>query len=135
MAKDYALQHGGKWIGKTELQAALKNQFPLHSQSVQAVCHKYLFARDSAKHARKQGLHTKYPYKKKKYLATPANNVLVAVEEKRHPPETTTVPAAIPNTGMYTAAKGYYLSICMEISVTWAKQKKSSIYGSRKRMK
>lgn len=65
IAKDYALQHDGKWIGKTELQAALKNQFPLHSQSLQAVCHKYLFARDSAKQARKQGLRTKYPYKRR----------------------------------------------------------------------
>lgn len=48
IAKDYSLQHDGAWIGQTKLQAALKQQFPLHSQSVQAVCHKYLLARDSA---------------------------------------------------------------------------------------
>ncbi|WP_025693115.1 RNA-guided endonuclease InsQ/TnpB family protein [Paenibacillus zanthoxyli] len=70
IAKHHALQDDGKWIGKTELQAALKNQFPLHSQSVQAVCHKYLYARDSAKQARRQGLPTKYPYKKKKHFNT-----------------------------------------------------------------
>jgi putative transposase len=68
IAKNYSLQHDGKWIGKTELQAALKNQFPLHSQSVQAVCHKYIFARDSAKQANNQGLDNKYPYKNKKYF-------------------------------------------------------------------
>lgn len=51
LAKNYSLQHEGKWIGQTKLQAALKNQFLLHSQSVQVVCHKYLFARDDAKQA------------------------------------------------------------------------------------
>lgn len=70
LAKNYSLEHNGKWIGKTELQAALKNQYPLHSQSVQAVCHKYLFARDSAKQAKNQGLKTKYPYKRKKHFNT-----------------------------------------------------------------
>ncbi|MEQ4485068.1 RNA-guided endonuclease InsQ/TnpB family protein [Cohnella silvisoli] len=70
IAKHYALQNDGKWIGKTNLQAALKNQFPLHSQSVQAVCHKYLFARDSAKQAKNQGLANKYPYKNKKHFNT-----------------------------------------------------------------
>ncbi|AJY76080.1 RNA-guided endonuclease InsQ/TnpB family protein [Paenibacillus beijingensis] len=70
VAKEYSLQRGGKWIGQTELQAALKQQFPLHSQSVQAVSHKYLFARDSARQLKKQGLACKYPYKKKKYYNT-----------------------------------------------------------------
>ncbi|OXS55001.1 transposase [Cohnella sp. CIP 111063] len=70
IAKNYSLQHNGSWIGKTELQTALKNQFPLHSQSVQAVCHKYLFARDSAKQAKNQGVNTKYPHKNKKHFNT-----------------------------------------------------------------
>ncbi|MCD9021976.1 transposase, partial [Cohnella sp. NL03-T5] len=38
--------------------------------SVQAVCHKYLFARDSAKQAKNQGLANKYPYKNKKHFNT-----------------------------------------------------------------
>ncbi|MFM9282047.1 transposase [Paenibacillus jiagnxiensis] len=76
IAKNHSLLHDGKWIGKTELQAALKNQFPLHSQSVQAVCHKYLFARDSAKQAKKQGLQTKYPYKNKKYFNTKCRQII-----------------------------------------------------------
>ena len=38
----------GKWITKSELQKGTKGTFPIHSQSVQAVCHKYLFARDAA---------------------------------------------------------------------------------------
>lgn len=61
----------GKWINKTQLQAATKGKYPVHSQSIQAVCHKYLFARDSAKKARDKGyLDTKYPYKKKKHFNT-----------------------------------------------------------------
>lgn len=70
VAKAYSLQHGGKWISRSALQAALKGQFPLHSQSIQAVCHKYLFARDSARQARRQGLNSKYPYKNKKHFNT-----------------------------------------------------------------
>ncbi|WP_238178107.1 transposase [Paenibacillus contaminans] len=48
----------------------MKHQYPLHSQSVQAVCHKYLFARNSAKQAKNQGSNPKYPYKNKKYFNT-----------------------------------------------------------------
>jgi len=70
IAKNYSLQHDGKWIGQTKLQAAIKNRFSLHSQSVQAVCHKYLFARESARQAKRQGLKTKYPYKNKKVFNT-----------------------------------------------------------------
>ncbi|AMA74214.1 transposase [Aneurinibacillus sp. XH2] len=64
-------QQTGQWIGKTELQKRLKRRFPMHSQSIQAVCHKYLWARDSAHQARKEG-HTnvRYPYKQKKYFNT-----------------------------------------------------------------
>ncbi|WP_313430847.1 hypothetical protein [Siminovitchia terrae] len=65
----------GKWITKSELQKRSKGIFPIHSQSVQAVCHKYLFARDAALKARKAGHKTKYPYKKKTYFNTKwANN-------------------------------------------------------------
>ena len=69
-AKEYARASGGKWINKTRLQQVLKNKFPMHSQSVQAVAHKYLFSRDAAKQARKQGFKNKYPYRKKKFLNT-----------------------------------------------------------------
>nr|WP_240414252.1 transposase [Paenibacillus periandrae] len=69
-ARNYAHQHEGKWISQSQLQSELKGQFPLHSQSVQAVCHKYLFSRDSAQQARKQGLNPKYPYKKKSHFNT-----------------------------------------------------------------
>ncbi|WP_246615664.1 transposase [Aneurinibacillus thermoaerophilus] len=64
-------QQTGQWIGKTELQKRLKRRFPMHSQSIQAVCHKYLWARDSAHQARKEG-HTnvRYPYKQNKYFNT-----------------------------------------------------------------
>lgn len=68
----------GKWISKSELQSATKGLFPIHSQSIQAVCQKYLFSRDSAIKARRKGLKNKYPYKKKKYFNTKwANNGFV----------------------------------------------------------
>ncbi|GLH64152.1 hypothetical protein PG301_19910 [Parageobacillus sp. G301] len=46
LAKEHFLQHGC-WITKSELQKQTKRKFHLHSQSIQAVCHKYLFARTS----------------------------------------------------------------------------------------
>ena len=70
IAKEYSLANNGKWIGKTQLQKELKDKYPLHSQSVQAVCHKYIFSRDAAFKARKAGLKNKYPYKKKKNFNT-----------------------------------------------------------------
>lgn len=70
IARDYSLKNDGKWVGQSQLQAALKDQYPLHSQSVQAVCHKYLFARDSAKQAKNKGKNNKYPYKNKKHYNT-----------------------------------------------------------------
>lgn len=70
IAKEYYLQHG-KWLSKSALQKATKGRFRLHSQSIQAVCHKYLFARDSTHQARKQGITTaRYPYKQKNHFNT-----------------------------------------------------------------
>ncbi|GAA5661447.1 transposase [Geobacillus stearothermophilus] len=67
IAKNYALKNNGKWINQTELQKQTKGKYPIHSQSIQAVCHKYLNARDSAKKAKQKGLDNKYPYKQKEY--------------------------------------------------------------------
>jgi putative transposase len=67
-AKEYALSNDGRWINKTNLQTALKRRFLLASQSIQAVAHKYLFARDASFKARQKGLKNKYPYKKKKHF-------------------------------------------------------------------
>ena len=60
----------GVWINQTQLQKTLKNQFRLHSQSVQSVSHRYLWARDSAYQARRKGESTRYPYRLKKYYPT-----------------------------------------------------------------
>ncbi|MBS4207319.1 RNA-guided endonuclease TnpB family protein [Bacillus sp. FJAT-50079] len=74
LAKETHLKTG-KWVTKSGLQKGTKGMFPIHSQSVQAVCHKYLFARDAARKARKAGHQTKYPYKQKKHFNTKwANN-------------------------------------------------------------
>jgi len=49
----------------------VKGKFPLHSQCVQAVCHKYLQSRDSAKKSKnKEIASSRYPYRKKKYFNT-----------------------------------------------------------------
>ena len=56
IAKSYAQKNNGKWINQTELQKQTKGKYPIHSQSIQAVCHKYLNARDSAKKAKQKGL-------------------------------------------------------------------------------
>ncbi|WML36209.1 transposase [Clostridium sp. OS1-26] len=71
VAKEYSVANGGKWINKTNLQKALKDKFPLHSQSIQAVAHKYLFSRDASHKAKLKGCYkNKYPYKKKKNYNT-----------------------------------------------------------------
>ena len=52
----------GEWVTKSELQKATKGLYPIHSQSIQAVCHKYIHARESAHAARRIGFNNKYPY-------------------------------------------------------------------------
>lgn len=70
LAKQHYLTHG-KWISKTELQKGTKGRFRLHSQSIQAVAHKYIFAREGAKASIAAGIKTtKYPYKQKEYFNT-----------------------------------------------------------------
>jgi putative transposase len=70
IAKDHYKQLG-KWIKKTELEKLTKGKYPIHSQSIQAVVHKYIWARDAVREARKQGFtDIKYPYKQKKNFNT-----------------------------------------------------------------
>ncbi|WCK54145.1 hypothetical protein PP175_23120 [Aneurinibacillus sp. Ricciae_BoGa-3] len=38
----------GIWIDKSTLQKTVKKQFPMHSQCIQSVCHRYLRARQGA---------------------------------------------------------------------------------------
>ncbi|MCT8977450.1 transposase [Clostridium sp. CX1] len=71
ISKNYSLTSDGKWINRTELQRELKGKYELHSQSIQAIAHKYLFSRDGANKARQKGFtNNKYPYKKKKNFNT-----------------------------------------------------------------
>ena len=70
LAKPYYIKHG-KWISRSELQKQTKGRFHLHSQSIQAVCHKYLFARNSAHQSIQKGIpKVKYPYKRKRHYNT-----------------------------------------------------------------
>ena len=98
ISNNYRKAHSGAWIGKKDLQKALKRQYPMHSQSIQAVAHKYLDARDAALKARKLGGRNRYPYKEQKYFNTKwANNgfdlcgntlslSLGILDHKRRPP-------------------------------------------------
>lgn len=70
LSKEHYLAHG-KWISKSQLQKETKGLYHLHSQSIQAVTHKYVFARDATKAAIEAGIKTaKYPYKQKKHFST-----------------------------------------------------------------
>ena len=51
----YYYRLGGKWITQTDLQKELKGLYPLHSQTIQAVAHKFLAAREGTKEARQKG--------------------------------------------------------------------------------
>jgi putative transposase len=65
LSKEYYVEQG-ELISKSELQTRTKGRFHLHSQSTQAVCHKYLFARTSAYQAIQKGIpEARYPYKEK----------------------------------------------------------------------
>jgi putative transposase len=69
-AKDHHLATG-KWIGKNQLQTETKQTVALHSQSIQAVAHKYLNARLAAKEAKTAGRKdVRYPYKEKFFFNT-----------------------------------------------------------------
>lgn len=68
-AKSYRKENG-KMISRTELQKATKQNYNLHSQSIQAVVHKYIFARDAAYKAIQKGYKNKYPYRKKGHFNT-----------------------------------------------------------------
>jgi putative transposase len=49
----------------------MKGKYPIHSQSIQAVVHKYIWAGDAAREARKQGYtEIRYPYRQKKNFNT-----------------------------------------------------------------
>jgi putative transposase len=68
-ARNYRKENG-KIINRTQLQQATKRNYKLHSQSIQAVTHKYLFARDAAYKATQKGYKNKYPHRKKKHFNT-----------------------------------------------------------------
>ena len=69
LADDHRLSTG-KWISKTELQRLTKNKYPYHSQSVQAIVHRYVNSREAAKKAKKVNSKLRYPYKLKTFQAT-----------------------------------------------------------------
>ncbi|RBW67678.1 RNA-guided endonuclease InsQ/TnpB family protein [Bacillus taeanensis] len=61
----YYYRLGGGWITKSDLQKELKGLYCLHSQTIQAVAHKFLQAREGAQKARKAGFNVRYLWKHK----------------------------------------------------------------------
>ena len=70
ISKAFSLANDGKWAGKSYLQEQTKNRYPLHSQSVQSVVHRYFFARNAAHAAILKGFQNKYPWRFKKHYNT-----------------------------------------------------------------
>ena len=70
LAKEHH-QKTGQWINLKTLHLATKGQYPIHSQSIQAVYEKYLDARENAQKARALGhAQIRYPYKEKEHFNT-----------------------------------------------------------------
>lgn len=64
-ASVYGKANDGKWASRSYLRKEVKNRYPLHSQSIQEVVHRYVDARESAKAARDKGYQNKYPWREK----------------------------------------------------------------------
>jgi len=70
LAKEH-FQKTDSWIDRGTLHLATKGQYPIHSQSIQAVYEKYIDARENAHKARSLGFtQIRYPYKEKKHFNT-----------------------------------------------------------------
>ena len=70
LSKFYRIVTNGKWITESDLKVLLKNVYPLHSQSVQAVVEKYIQNREDTLLANKKGFKNKYPWKYKHNFPT-----------------------------------------------------------------
>ncbi|WP_242835411.1 hypothetical protein [Desulfitobacterium sp. PCE1] len=70
LAKDH-YQKTNTWLNRKELHLTTKGQYPIHSQSIQAVYERYLDARENARKARVLGYtQIRYPYKEKNHYNT-----------------------------------------------------------------
>ena len=70
LSKFYRIVTNGKWITESDLKSVLKNVYPLHSQSVQAVVETYIQNREDTLLANKKGFKNKYPWKYKHNFPT-----------------------------------------------------------------
>ncbi len=100
LARYYYRIHSG-WINQSDLQSELKGLYPLHSQTIQAVCHKFLLARDGVRKARK----TK---------PIPRKHALLAENGTKSVRETITVSVGMNSIGMSMVQGTSYPSICTE---------------------
>jgi len=72
IAKEYYHLNNRKWISANNLQKALKGQFQLHSQTVQALADKYVENRSTIATLRREGnKKARYPYREKRFLTIP----------------------------------------------------------------
>lgn len=83
LARQYYEETRGKWIGKNDLQKALKGRFRLHSQTVQALTDKFAANRQTAATLRRQGNKAiRYPHRRKKYCTIPFKQTAIRYSPK-----------------------------------------------------
>lgn len=72
----------GQWIGKYELQQWVKGWHILHSQTVQALCDKFVANRLTTAVLRRQGLtKVKYPWREKRFMTIPFKQMAIQYSE------------------------------------------------------
>lgn len=65
------------WIGKGELQKALKGGYQLHSQTIQGLADRFCANRKTAAQKRRQGLATSYPWREKRFVTIPFKQMAI----------------------------------------------------------
>ena len=65
------------WISKGDLQKLLKKGYRLHSQTIQALTDRFCANRLTAAENRRQGLDTRYPWRKKRFVTIPFKQMAI----------------------------------------------------------
>lgn len=68
---------GNGWISKGDLQKALKGNYKLHSQTIQALTDRFCGNRKTAAENRRQGLDTRYPWREKQFVTIPFKQMAI----------------------------------------------------------
>ncbi|MGC4376959.1 transposase [Fictibacillus sp. Mic-4] len=71
-----------KWLSKSDIQAARKGSYNLHSQTVQAIVDKYDANRQTTRKLRKSDKKIKYPWKEKYYYCIPLKQASMDISDE-----------------------------------------------------